>query len=222
VSTQPFGSEYEVLVDAAAAARLADYDLRDDYFLGAQVQGYGRRQRFQVPAYPRTFAGQYMWAETVASLRSQLLDSDHGWQIGSRMNYETVYRTDKKIAIAVVGGDRYTGVAGPVWPRTARARGRITIQRILSNQLALFDVPGPTPAAAARDDSSCQDWMFLINARDDTLYSELSLADVMTDPRSPHWLTRIILPSIPMEGAITPIEGDGVDGDDDDVDVDPR
>jgi hypothetical protein len=217
VSQQPYEAYCVVNVGDAAAARLGLFDLEPGYFVSAVEQAHDRRGLYEAPVYPKMLAGQIMWAETIAALRGRLLANDDGWLIGSRHNYETVFRTDKRIAIAVVGGNRNTGIDGPP-PRTARKRGPITMQRVSSNispnQLPLF------PAEGADDETGCEDWIFLISARDNMLYSELSHADGMYDPRSPRWRERNILPSVAMPGAITPIETGGDEGAMGDVDVD--
>jgi hypothetical protein len=214
VSEQPQLALNQVHSGAAAQARLADFGLLAEHFVSAQEHGHRRRLEC-TPAHPKTFPGQVMWAETVAALRQRLLATGDGWEVGRARNYETVFRTDRRIAIAVVGGDTATGVDGPEQPKAARRRGPVTWERIAyNNQLELpITLPRPrvTPAATG-DDEACNTWFFLLNARGDALYSELSMADGLgIDRRSVTWLERILLPTIPVVGAVTPIESDGDD-----------
>jgi hypothetical protein len=214
VSEQPRLALNLVHAGATAEARLADFGLVPDHFVSAQQRGHERRLECG-PSHPKTFPGQVMWAETVAALRQRLLETGEGWQIGRTRNYETVFRTDRRIAIAVVGGDAATGVDGPEPPKAARRRGPVTWERIAhNNQLELpITLPPPRVApGAVGDDEACDTWFFLLNARGDALYSELSMPDGLgIDRRSVTWLERILLPAIPVVGAVTPVESDGDD-----------
>ena len=214
MSEQPQLALNVVHSGAAATARLADFGLLPEHFVNAQQHGHTRRLECTA-THPKTFPGQVMWAETVAALRQQLLETGDGWEIGRTRNYETVFRTDRRIAIAVVGGDAATGVDGPEQPKAARRRGPVTWERIAYNNQLELPITLPTPRVAvdaAGDDEGCNTWFFLLNARGDQLYSELSMADGLgIDRRSVTWLERILLPGIPVVGAVTPVESDSDD-----------
>lgn len=196
---------YAVFEGDRARIRLAELGLRFEYFSDAVTRGDELRQRC-MPVHPRTYAGQVMWAETVAELRTQLLSLQESWEIGSSRNYETVFSGRRRIAIAVVGGNVYTGINDVIRPKSARSRGPVTSSRIAHNegQYAL-ELEGIT--VPVESDEECITWLFLVNARQNQLFSELSLATSMgQDGRLGRWVQRILLPPIPLSGAVTPIE----------------
>jgi hypothetical protein len=195
-----------------AASRLSRFGLKFEHFTAAQTRGHEQRERC-LPVHPRVYPGVIMWAETTAELRTQLLELDKGWKIGSTDNYETVFHAEQRTAIAVLGGDVNTGVKGFKPPKAARGRGPVTSKRIGVNVRGQYALPleGVADPAEATDED-CTTWFFLINARMDVLYSELSLAVTMgEDSRIGWWAERILLPAVPMVGAVTPI---GPDDDD--------
>jgi hypothetical protein len=212
VSEQPSVARRSVLDGVEAAARLAEFGLRVEHFARAQVRGDELRARC-LPVHPRTYPGQVMWAETTAALRTELLALDRGWQVGSASNYETVFNPGLGMAISVLGGDAFTGVRGHQAPKAAHRRGPVTSGRISRNFQDQYVLPLEGIDLPAATDDDCLTWFFLINARAETLYSELSLAsDVGVDRRIGRWAERILLPGLPMPGAVTPIQP----GDDDD------
>ncbi|HVQ93973.1 MAG TPA: hypothetical protein VMU51_23245 [Mycobacteriales bacterium] len=206
MSEQPWTPRNTVLAGAAAAARLAEFGLRPEFFTQAQARGDEQRSRCR-PEHPRTFPGQVMWAETTAALRGELLRLDRGWQLGSSRNYETVFNAEVRMAISVLGGDMFTGVRGIRAPKAAHPRGPVTSNRISHNFTDQYVLPLDGLELPVPTDQQCQTWFFLINARDETLYSELSLAsDVGVDRRIGGWAERILLPEMPMPGAVTPVQ----------------
>jgi hypothetical protein len=206
VSEQPWVPRNSVLDGDEAAARLADFGLRPVFFTRAQMRGDEQRSRC-LPVHPRTFPGQVMWAETTAALRSELLRLDLGWQLGSSRNYENVFNPGLRMAISVLGGDLSTGVAGARAPKAAHPRGPVTSLRISQNFADQYVLPLEGIDPPVLTDQGCRTWFFLINARDDMLYSELSLAnDVGADRRIGGWSERILLPPVPMPGAVTPLQ----------------
>jgi hypothetical protein len=209
VSEQPQLQPCVVYEGDDAVVRLSHLGLRFEHFIAAQTRGHEQRARC-LPVHPKTYPGQVMWAETTAELRTQLLALDGGWKIGSTKNYETTFQAEQRIAIAVLGGDVNTGVIGFRHPKAARGRGPVTSKRIRQNLLAQYTLPleGVTDPTEATDED-CNTWFFLINARMDILYSELSLAiTIGEDSRIGQWSERILLPEVPMVGAVTPIAPD--------------
>ena len=204
MSEQPWAPRDAVVSGPEALARLAGLGLRPEHFTRAETRGDEQRSRC-LPVHPRTFPGQVMWAETTAALRTELLALDRGWRLGSSSNYETVFNPELRMEISVLGGDASTGVRGFRAPKAAHPRGPVTSHRISRNftdQYALpldgFDPPAP---------SDLRTWFFLINARDDTLYSELSAPTYLgADRRIGGWSERILLPEVPMPGAVTPLQ----------------
>jgi len=195
-----------------AVRRLRELGLRVEQLIAAETRGHEQRVRC-LPVHPKTYPGQVMWAETTAELRTQALALDAGWILGSTRNYETVFHPEKRVAIAVLGGDANTGIRGSALPKAARGRGPVTSKRILKNLTGQFSLPLEGVPDVMPTDEDCRTWFFLINARMDVLYSELSFALTMgEDSRIGLWSERILLPPVPMVGAVTPI---GPDDDDD-------
>jgi len=152
-----------------------------------------------------------MWSDTTAALREACLALAAGWRIDRTNNFETVAQSELAIAIAVVGGDEFTGWRGDKDPKVRRKRGPITTQRVRDNYLGM-DPLFPIKASIADDDlpDSWQTWFFLIRATDEALWLELSHPIGLDN--SGHvsaWSERIILPSLPVSGGVTPIPDDG-------------
>lgn len=156
-----------------------------------------------------------MWSDTTAALREVCMGLGDGWKIDRTNNFETVAHGGRAIAIAVVGGDEFTGWRGDKDPRVRRKRGPMTTKRVRDNYLgmeALF----PIKTLSDVEPDSWQTWFFLIRATDEALWLELSQpigldnAGYVSD-----WSERIILPSLPVSGGVTPIPDDDDDDDDD-------
>jgi hypothetical protein len=202
-----FQEECKVYEGDDALRRLAEMGLRAEFLTDSATRGNERRARC-TPHHPRSYPGQVMWAETLAALRIKLLDRREKWKIGNKQNYETVFHGGHCVAIAVVGGDDNTGVRGPVHPMTARPRGPVTNKRVRHNlAVGQLPLPGvPIPEAKPITDEDCITWFFLINARENKLYGELSLPIVGSRKRITNWAERIILSPLELVGAVTPIE----------------
>lgn len=206
------GQEYIECViheDEAAVARLATMGLRVAHFDAAVRKGHDRSSQVS-RVHPRTYKGQVMWAETVAEIRTQLLDLNQGWDIGQTDNYETSFHAGRGIAIAVVGGDVNCGERTFSAPKASRKRGPVTAKRIRKNLLGqqMFDLPDFKDPP--QDDELCDTWFLMLNARDNRMYLELSLATSLgPDSKFGLWRERIIMPYIPLRGAVvTPMEPD--------------
>ena len=204
------GYEETIIHEGAdAITRLASMGLRAEYFDAAVRKGHDRASQV-TRVHPRTYQGQVMWAETVAGLRTDLLNQNDGWDIGYTDHYETSFHPGRSIAIAVVGGDSNTGERTFKPPKAARKRGPVTEKRIRRNALGqmAFNLPGleETP----QDDELCDTWFFMLNARLDSMYQELSLATSLgPDGKFGMWRERILLPKLLLRGAVvTPIEPD--------------
>src|SRR6266550_4439806 len=129
--------------------RLAEFGLAVEMLTRSIEVGDTARKRVMQPAWPATFAGVTMWADTLAELRRQLLRRRTGYQIGRTGNYETVYSIDRHIAFAVNTGDSYTGIDGSRDPCLTRPKGAKTAERIARNtretQLTLIEAPEADP-----------------------------------------------------------------------------
>lgn len=189
-----------------ADRRLAELSLRAEYLRNALARGDELRRQCS-PLHPRTYPGQVMWAETVAELRRQLIPSSGDWACGSINNYETVFSSRSEIAIAVVGGDSYTGVRGFEDPSVQRKRGPVTRKRVQRNLVAQATLPflGPDIKDLA-DEERASTWFLLVHARSGRLYQELSLPVSMDeDSRVTRWAERILLEPLDRDGAVTPV-----------------
>jgi hypothetical protein len=188
-----------------AIKRLAELGLRASYFEQAVRRGHELRSRC-TPLHPRTYPGQVMWAESVAILRTQLLDLNQGWGMARVNNYETSFHADRKMAIAIVGGDANTGVKGFDPPKAARRRGPVTERRVKRNLLGQASLL-PDLDRDVDNDGLCMTWIYLACARDEILYSELSLPLLLgSDRKFSRWSERILMPELPLSGVVTPIE----------------
>ena len=190
-----------------ASRRLNAMGLRAEFFERALVDGHDKASRVS-KVHPRTFPGQVMWAETVASLRTQLLDLGTGWSVGYTGNCETCYNLSYRVAIAVVGGDSSTGEQAFRPPKAARKRGPAIGERVKRNPYVqdMLDLP---EFREMNDDEQCTMWFLMANARDGRMYHELALPTSLGgDNRVGVYGERIIMPPIPLKGAsITPDDG---------------
>jgi hypothetical protein len=152
-----------------------------------------------------------MWAETVAELRTQLLTLNDGWDMGYSNNYETSFHAVRSIAIAVVGGDSNSGEQTFSFPKAARKRGPVTARRVQRNALGqlAFDLP-EFKEHPPEDDELGETWFYLLNARNNAMYRELSLATSLgPDSKFGIWRERILMPQLPLTGVVvTPVEPD--------------
>jgi hypothetical protein len=201
-----------------ADARLGEMGLSVKIVHESITAGDDARRRVTNKYYPRNFPGMTMWAETIAMLRRQLLKLRQGWRIGKTGNYETVYSTGQRIAFAVVAGNGYTGIDGKRDPKLTRKRGPKTQERVQRNaefvQLELA-IPGlPEPKKELPADEDCSTWFLLVYADDDEVRMEVSLPlDLGADGLGGDWVERILLPPLPISGAVAPIEPDEDDDD---------
>jgi hypothetical protein len=191
----------------AVAPRLAQLGLQERYFSEAATIGHEKRSRC-LPVHPASFGGQTMWAETLAALRTQCLDLNANWEIDRTRGYETVFNGRRRLSVAVVGGNHNTGEHAFDPPKTARPRGPITTNRVLQNHQLVFQLDGISDPTTA-EDNSCVTWFFLMNARNDKLYSELSFPIVMGNrQRISQWAERILFTPLNLVGAVTPLDPD--------------
>jgi len=193
-----------------AVVRLAEQGLRAAYFEAAIRRGHDIASRV-LPVHPRTYRGQVMWAETTGEVRTQLFTTGDEWQAGYTDNYETAYNLERRMAIAVVSGNAHTGERSFEHPKTARKKGPATEKRVYRNRVGqqVFELPEFQDEPPA-DDEQCELWFLLMNARNNCMYSELSLPLAMgANLRIAEWRERIILPPILLTGiVVSPIEPD--------------
>ncbi|MGW3209547.1 hypothetical protein [Streptomyces sp. NPDC001135] len=204
-----------------ADERLAEMGLSVAKIRNSVMTGDDARSRVSIRYYPRNYPGITMWAETLAALRRELLKIRQGWRIGQTGNYETVYSEARRLAFAVVAGDRFTGVQGERDPRLTRKRGPKTKERVdrnatyeqLAFEIDLSELANPLPP-----DEACSTWFLVIHADDDHIRMEISLpVEVRKDGFVGEWVERILIDPVPTSGAVAPIEP----GEDDDDDGEP-
>ncbi|WP_147255381.1 hypothetical protein [Streptomyces sp. PT12] len=209
----------KIVLPRDADARLSEMGLSVEMVRRSVTRGDDARRRVSVKFYPRNFPGVTMWAETLASLRRELLKVRQGWRIGQTGNYETVYSGQRELAFAVVAGDKYTGINGERDPRLTRKRGPKTKERVERNaayvQLAL-ELDLPVLAEEIPADEACSTWFLVVFADEDHIRLEVSLpVEVRKDGLVGEWVERILIDPVPSSGAVAPIEPDEDDDDED-------
>lgn len=143
-----------------------------------------------------------------------------GWTASNSRGYATVIHPSGVFAIAVAGGDGYTGNEEAT-PSTRSAKGPATKDAVADNQLTFFDykpdVFGPLPPSATHHPK--QTWILLhcLDRSIGLIRAELSLpADMSAEGFVGIWHERIVLTNIPFEPDasridITPIPDSGAD-----------
>ena len=172
-----------------------------------------RKQKTQA-FYPLSYPSVVAWAETLAALRRSLIRLQIDWSINNFSSYETVFRHENRVSIAVAGGDKRTGRTDGRHPRLARKRGPMTTDRVRKNrainQLALDLGPQFEPTTddgSGAADFGCQTWFLVVYPDKDEVRVELSLASgIDKEGVVSKWIERIILPPVPVSGAVLPID----------------
>lgn len=155
-------------------------------------QGYLFRSR-TTSNHPRIARGLFMWAETVAVLREQLIP--HGWVKGDKGNYELSVNEEAGLAIVVTTGDAATGTIGAM-PSNKCPKGVNTAEAVeVNNQLDIFSELLP----AIEGVQGIVTWVLLIHLAADEVRCELSLPSSISSGKINGWKERIILPSMPLD-----------------------
>lgn len=153
-------------------------------------------------------AGFYQWNETLRALREEL--AAFGFTRASARGYSTARRADKRMAIAVSSGDEATGIA-QANPSTKQVKGPCTVAAVSSNaaQLELFPDAVLMPPPDGDDEVECLTWILLFHASGTELRAELSLPVTVDEGGQIRtWRERIILPTQPLDTAVTIPEPD--------------
>ncbi len=200
-------------------ARLKELGLTVEIIHKSISVGNSKRQAVSQRAYPATYRGVAMWAESLAELRRLLLRLRTGWDIGETDNFATIYSEELGIAIAVAAGDGAVGRHTSYDPRLARKKGKKTTERVERNagqlyvQGELFDLPGGENEELAPDEA-CHTWFLLTHPTKNEIRLELSCPWSMdADGIVNGFRERILLPPVAASGAVAVIDPD--DGDDD-------
>lgn len=186
----------------APAARLSELGLQEDDL--RRALHFGVMRAASCTAHdPPSMAGIMLWGGAVRGLRDVL--TRRGWRVRNDRNYATVVAPDGALAIAVASGDECTGRDDRT-PRTRSAKGPVTKEAVLGNQLSFADlhpsfvIASPTPRTT---------WLLLhYHDRDtDELRAELSLpAGFDADDLVVSWHERIVLGPLPLGYTPPPID----------------
>jgi hypothetical protein len=179
-------------------ARLASIGLTEEPLLHAARRWYLSWISFTAN-HPAFGVGIAAWMEAVAGLREGLLPV--GWIRSDENNYALVIHPDGTMAINVATGDAGTGV--PTANVSNKApKGVSTADVISINQVQLeLDLPVPD-IPHVRGEEGPLTWFLLLHRAGAEVRCELSLpSELSADGRITRWQERIILPSIPIDGA---------------------
>jgi hypothetical protein len=195
-------------------ARLTAMGLTDEPLLHAAQRWYLSWVSFTAN-HPPFGIGIAAWMEAVAALREGLLPI--GWARSDEKNYALVIHPNGSMAINVATGDAGTGRPTAAVSNKA-PKGVSTADAISVNQVQLeLDLPVPDMPHVRGDDGPLT-WFLLLHRADTEVRCELSLpSQISPDGRITRWQERIMLPSIPLDGA--DIEIVAPQGPDFDIDV---
>jgi hypothetical protein len=217
---QPMQPQRRVIPPGDAEERLNAFAMTVEMIHRIISVGDSARRRVMLPVYPATYPGTVMWAETLAEWRRQLRKRSREYDIGRSRGYETVFSAERQVAFTVVAGDSLTGVDGARAPRLTRPKGVVTKERVDRNreaatglvQLALIPEEGEKKPPA---DELCDTWFLIVYAAKGEVRIELSLpVELDGDSIVSEYYERILLPPVPISGAITPMTPEDEEDDD--------
>ena len=179
-------------------ARLAAMGLTEEPLLHATRRWYLSWVSFTAN-HPPFGIGIAAWMEAVAALREGLLPI--GWTRSDEKNYALVINPDGSMAINVATGDAGTGRPSANVSNKV-PKGISTADAISVNQVQLeLDLPVPDMPHVRGDDGPLT-WFLLLHRAATEVRCELSLpSQISPDGRITRWQERIMLPSIPLDGA---------------------
>jgi hypothetical protein len=219
------GPQYQRIVPPEKAdQRLAAFAMSVAIIRRCIETGDTARGRVSNPPYPATFAGFTMWAETLTAWRKEMLKRNVGYAIGNSHGYETVYCVQLGVAFTVMAADINTGIRGKRDPRSVRDKGTVTAKRVNRNRevSAQAGTPGvqgvliPLPTDKnLPPDETCDLWFLLVHPTRDEIRIELSRPIMMEGGLVVSYSERILLPPVPISGAVAPIAPDNGEDDDD-------
>lgn len=217
---QPMQPQRRVVRPEDAEERLQAFGMTVEMIHRIISVGDSARRRVMLPVYPATYPGTVMWAETLAAWRRELRKRSREYDIGRSRGYETVFSAERQVAFTVVAGDFLTGIDGARAPRLTRPKGVVTKERVDRNreaaiglvQLALIPAEDDKKPPA---DELCDTWFLIVYAAKNEVRIELSLpVELDGDSVVSDYHERILLPPVPISGAITPMTPED-EGDDD-------
>jgi hypothetical protein len=171
-----------------------------DEGLVREANEHGYRARLEAtPAHPTTAAGTFHWHETVAALRTALLERD--WIKKDPQNCPFIVSPDKSVAILVMTSDIETGVVNGS-PRNQTQKGAV-LKQAVSDNYELFETAMISKLERAKNGT--QMWVLLYHVGVDPngrteLRAELSLPSRFERKKIVGWTERIILGAIHPDG----------------------
>ncbi len=192
-----------------AAEHLKEFGLNVEMLHRSIEVGDNKRGQVSQEVYPLTYRGFVMWAETLAELRRQLLKLSDGYDIGRTSNYETIFCKKRNVALAVVAGDSMVGIKGTRDPRLTRKKGIKTTERVNRNARFIFQQGElfPLPRTVKiPDDEACLTWFLMVRPTTKEVRLELSWPLLIDqDGFVGGWQKRILVPPVPISGAVAPV-----------------
>jgi hypothetical protein len=159
--------------------------------------------------HPPAIPGIWAWAETMCSLREQLIF--RGWERLNESNWPLVVNGNQMIAISVATGDEQTGrKAG--FPSTSSAKGPRTVSAIVANQRQLVFPEMMLPPIDSLNASGRATWLLLMHRDKDARQVRCELSRPISmdlEGRVDGWAERIILSPRSFDGYDDTLVGDG-------------
>lgn len=177
---------------AAAASRLAEIGVAMEALQRALADGHAKRIATSPNNAPQ-MPGTYAWAQTLCTLRDELLPRE--WRKADPSNFSLTINDARKINIVVESGDKFTRRAHAS-PRTKSLKGLYIEAAALRNRLETDMFP-ETVAEELRRIAALleyQTYILLVHITDDLYVAELSLPDAVEGNQIVSWKERIFIP----------------------------
>jgi len=131
------------------------------------------------------------WLRTVEELHNGLVGLQQGWERSDPMNQPTWINPSRHTAVVVSSGDENTGERTFSNPSNRNPKGRSFGALVAANeQASFFDALSKSGEMVDVNET----WVFLYDARQGFVYSELSLPIVMPGLFIESWRERVLLP----------------------------
>ncbi|MCW4352879.1 hypothetical protein ONR57_06175 [Hoyosella sp. YIM 151337] len=170
--------------------RLASMNLELWCFENALASGAAEASSYS-PGAPTVAPELGRWLRTVEELHNGLVALQRGWERSDPMNQPTWINPAMHTAIVVSSGDENTGQVTFSDPSNRNPKGRSFGALVAANEQASF-FDAVTESGEMVDIN--ETWVFLYDAREGFVYSELSLPTVMPEAYIENWRERILLP----------------------------
>ncbi|MFJ5961865.1 hypothetical protein [Pseudarthrobacter oxydans] len=131
------------------------------------------------------------WMRTVEELHNGIMSLQRGWERSDPLNQPTWINPALHTAVVISSGDENTGQLTFSNPSNRNPKGRSFGDLVAANeQASFFD----TLSKSGDMVDINQTWVFLYDARDGFVHSELSLPILMPGTRIETWKERILMP----------------------------